>query len=179
MTEDIAINRNNVFLCCVNSQLMYCCLWNLSWIANGWNNQFSSHGEINLVYEQSWYCSWWSGCKLEFCVHLEPGCVAFIAQWIKTIQEGMVLTPDQVKWIIIVCTQIMPNAVLGYPLESPTTQPTGWAVYFDAVRAQGPAKVVCDSWLCRNCGMYDSCDGYIVLSTLKISYTIHRSCLLG
>lgn len=26
MTEDIAIYRNNVFLCSVNSKLMYCCL---------------------------------------------------------------------------------------------------------------------------------------------------------
>lgn len=42
-------------------------------------------------------------------MHLEPGCIVFIAQWIKTKQEDMVLTPNQVKLINFVCTQIMQN----------------------------------------------------------------------
>lgn len=65
----------------------------------------------------SWYCIWVSGHKLEFCVQLEPGCVAVIAQQTKTIQEGMVLTPKQVTWIITTFAQIMQNSGIKLPLR--------------------------------------------------------------
>lgn len=89
---------------------------------------------------QSWYCSWWSGWKLVFCVHLEPGCVAFIAQWIKTIQEGMVLTPNQVKWSIFICTQIMQNARIRLPLGVSKYSANWMSSLFRCYESSGPSQ---------------------------------------
>lgn len=89
---------------------------------------------------QSWYCSWSSGCKPEFSVHLEPGCVAFIAQWIKTMQEGMVLTPNQVKWIIFICTQIMQSAGVTLPLGVSKYSANWMSSLFWFCESSGPSQ---------------------------------------
>lgn len=112
-------------------------------------------------------------------MQLEPGCIAVVVQQTKTVQEGIVLTPNQVKWIITILTQIMQNASIRLPLRVSQYSASQMSSLFWCCESSGPRQRCLQSFVVQELWDLWGCDGYTVLSTLKIWHAIHRWCFLG